>query len=137
MFKPTEEKSAVTEALIGKIFTCFVPEEAFTVVYGYDVKHSLFGKRISIYVIGFNKITQETVIILISPEGEVIKNIKLKKNEIKSVRLVFQRHIIKTTQGTFSVVVPAYTPTTLESLGVLPLVQEENAEEFKNYMMSF
>lgn len=138
MFKPTEEKSIHTKEAIDKIFQITNPNEGFTVVYGYNVKQNVFKRRIYRYIIGFNEQTSDMTIIVLTRDGEIVRTAHLKKSDIKSARFVYENKVmIRTSHGKLNVIVPPYTPTTLESLGIMPIVQEENEKQFRTFLKTF
>ncbi|GEM_PF-2660170 len=135
MFKPTVEKSEITRVYINEIISGCNSQKDYTIVYGYNIKQGIFANKISLFIIGFNEKTLEVIIVPITPEGQIIKTVVLNKKNINSVKLNYSSQAtIKSELGTYSLVVPPYTPTTLESSGVLPIVQEQEAEAFRSFM---
>lgn len=135
MFKPEKEQSDKSKILVDKVFCLCNPGEDFTVVYGYNIKQGVLSKKTCYYVIGFSEPTLTMIIIPITKDGDMIDKITVSKRTIVSIKSKMDSHVcIRVPEGVFSMIVPAYTPTTLESAGVLPIIQEKEAEAFHKFI---
>jgi hypothetical protein len=139
MFEPSEEKSRKAHELIARTFGKHVGDAApYTVVYGYYIKSGIFSQKTSSYVIGFSETLEEMVVIPVNSDiNEVGNPVKLKKEDIISAKSGLQGDLkIKSDKlnGELCVIVPPYTPTTLEAAYILPINQHEGAAAFKRFV---
>lgn len=141
MFKPSEEKSSKTHELINRVFSEKVGEgHNYMVAYAYYMKSGLFSKKMFSYVVGFNNDSKSIVIIPLDSNGNSGEAVVLNKENILSAKKGMQGDVtIKTNTagGDFRFIVPGYTPASLESAYILPVIQEQQAIKFleliKNY----
>lgn len=139
MFKPSEEKSAKSHELINKVFLENVKDvKKYTVTYAYYMKSGLFSQKMFSYVIGFSISDKELIVIPITSDGEVVGDIiTLKKENIVSAKYGLQGNVkIKSDllKKELSFFVPGFTPPSLEDAYVLPILQEETAIKFKDFI---
>jgi hypothetical protein len=139
MFEPSEEKSRKSHELITRAFGKRIKDAApYTVVYGYYIKSGIFGQKSSSYVIGFSQALKEIVVIPVNSDVDEAGNaVSLKKDDIISARFGLQGDF-KIRSGKLKeemrFIVPPYTPTTLESVYILPINQNEEAAAFKRFV---
>jgi hypothetical protein len=140
MFEPSEEKSRKAHELITQAFGKRVKDASpYTVAYGYYVKSGLFGQKSSSYVIGFSETLKEMIILPVNSDvDEVGSAFYLKKEDVVSAKFGFQGDLKlksgKLLKGELRVVVPPYTPTTLEDAYILPINQQEESIAFKRFI---
>ncbi|MDR0652549.1 MAG: hypothetical protein LBG12_04485 [Synergistaceae bacterium] len=142
MFEPSEEKSRKAHELITQAFGKRIQDTApYTIAYGYYIKSGflgIFGQKSSSYVIGFSEARKEIIVIPVNSDvDEVGDAIILKKDDIISVKFGLQGDL-KIKSGKLNeelrLIVPPYTPTTLEDAYILPINQHEEAEAFKRFV---
>jgi hypothetical protein len=137
MFRPSEEKSQKSRNLIREVFAKRIKDPSpYTVAYGYFVKSGIFGQKSSSFVVGFSDEMKEIVVIPTNSDmDEAADAIRLRKDNIISAKFGLQGDVkIKSdmTDKELRFVVPPYTPTSLESAYILPIIQE--AEAFKRFV---
>lgn len=138
MFKPSTEKSNKTRAMIQQVFTSKIGENSpYTIAYAYFMKSGLFSKKMYSYVVGFSSADKSVVIIPLDTNGNSGDAVVLKKEDIASVKKGMQGDfVVKTNRAKeeYRFFVPPYTASTLESAYVLPVIQEEEAAQFINFV---
>ena len=141
MFEPSQEKSQKAHQRIEQLFANSVTDAGkYTVAYAYFIKSGVLSKTTFNYVVGFSVQDKEIVVVPtdsdISEAGEIIK---LSESNIESVKYGLQGDVkIKSNvlDKELRFVLPTYTPTTLEAAYVLPILQEEAAIAFKDFIKS-
>ncbi|GHU61909.1 hypothetical protein AGMMS49983_02430 [Clostridia bacterium] len=139
MFEPSQEKSQKAHQLIEQLFANSVEDaDKYTVAYAYFMKSGPFSKKVFNYVVGFSVQDKEIVVVPtdsdIAEAGEVIK---LSESNIESAKYGLQGDVkIKSSvlEKELRFVLPAYVPTTLEAAYILPILQEETAVAFKDFI---
>lgn len=139
MFKPSEEKSQKSHQLINQVFLEKVEDaDKYTVAYAYYMKRGIFSKKMYSYVIGFSIPDKEIIVIPITSDTtEAGDAIKLTKENIESAKYGLQGDVkIKSDilEEDLRFMVPGFTPPSLEDAYVLPILQEEVAVKFKDFI---
>jgi hypothetical protein len=139
MFRADEEKSQKTYAQIRDIFAKRVKEpKPYTITYAYFIKSGIFGQKSSSFVVGFSDKLKELVVIPTNLNmDEAGDAIRLNRDNTLSAKFGLQGDV-KIKSGILDkelrFVVPAYTPTMLESAYILPINQEAEAEAFRRFI---
>jgi hypothetical protein len=139
MFGANEEKSQKTHARIRAVFAKRVKEpKPYTVTYAYFIKSGIFGQKSSSFVVGFSDERKELVVIPTNLDmDEAGDAIRLNRDNILSAKSGLQGDV-KIKSGILDkelrFVVPAYTPTMLESAYILSINQKAEAEAFRRFI---
>lgn len=139
MFKPSEEKNQKSHQLINQVFLEKVEDvDKYTVAYAYYMKRGIFSQKMYCYVIGFSIPDKEIIVIPITSDTtEAGDAIKLSKENIQSAKYGLQGDVkIKADilEKDLRFMVPGFTPPSLENAYVLPILQEEVAVKFKDFI---
>ena len=136
LHKPSEQKSEQTRQLIQSIFAEKAPGKSdYTVMYAYYTKQSILVQKMFFYVVGFSVEEQEVIIITIDSDGNSGEAVFLEKADIISAKHGLQgQTIMKTSKGVFKFLVLGYTSTALEGMGILPILQVQEAVDFRAFV---
>ncbi|ULQ59556.1 hypothetical protein K7I13_13980 [Brucepastera parasyntrophica] len=138
MFKPNESKSAESWKIIRDGFAKKMGNtDKYVIAYGYFMKPGIFSQNIYRYIIGFSEADRELVIIPLDEDDNPADALVLKKDDIISAKFGLQGNVkIKASglQKELSFFVPGYSTETLESSYMLPILQEDEAAQFKKFI---
>lgn len=137
MFKPNEEKSERTRALLSAVFEQVENAGKYTQAYAYFIKSGIFGQKVSTYAVGFSPSDKELVVIPMDSEGESGDALVLPASSIKSAKMDMQGGVkIKSDllKDDLRFIVPPYTSKALEDAYILPIIQEDEASQFKAFI---
>ncbi|MDR2050929.1 MAG: hypothetical protein LBQ63_04065 [Deltaproteobacteria bacterium] len=139
MFKADEEKSRRTRGRIRAAFSGRVREPGpYTIVYAYLLKKGIFGRKSESFVVGFSEELKELVVVPVNyAMDEAADAIRLNRANTLSAKFGFQGEVkIRSfiLEGELRFIVPPYTPPALENFSILPVNQETEAKEFRNFI---
>ncbi|MDL2324275.1 hypothetical protein LJC61_03875 [Ruminococcaceae bacterium OttesenSCG-928-A16] len=101
------------------------------------MKTGIFAKKVSTYAVGFSASDKEMVVVPLDSDGNSGDPIVLPKTSITAAKMDLQGGAkIKSDmlKDELRFTVPPYTPTTLEEVYILPVIQEEVAAQFKAFI---
>ena len=139
MIKPSEEKSQKSHQLINQLFLEKVENPSkYIVAYTNYTKRGIFTQKMYNYVIGFSVEDKEIIVIPVNSDvTESDDVILLKKENIRSAKYGLQGDVkIKSDilEKDLRFIVPPFTTKISEAVYFLPIIQEDIASQFKNFI---
>jgi hypothetical protein len=136
--RPSEEQSQAAREKIERAFARRVNvKDKYTVAYAYYVDEALLSRSVYSYLLGFSPKHRQIVIMPLDKEGQPGKSLRLKTSEIDKAFYDKKGNLViksKRLAKILKIVVAPFTPIEYEEMHLLPVIQEETAAQFQQFI---